>query len=91
MNSHRTITASASARATGERRLTRAERFAIIARERVSVAPLYKIGDRVRSESREGRVTDLHDGASGYLVTVVTYAGAVMVGEDHPSLEAVEA
>lgn len=82
MNSHRTAPA---------RNLTRAERFAALAAERAPIAPLYKIGDRVRFEAREGRVTDLHAGASGYLVTVATYAGAVMVGEDHPDLEAAEA
>lgn len=73
------------------RNLTRAERFAALAAERAPIAPLYKIGDRVIFEAREGRVTDLHAGASGYLVTVATYAGVFLVGEDHPDLEAVEA
>ena len=72
MNSHRPAPV---------RNLTRAERFAALAAERAPIAPLYKIGDRVRFESREGRVTDLHAGASGYLVTVATYAGTVMVGD----------
>lgn len=85
MSSHefpRTITARPAARQT------RAERFAALASERRSVAPRFKIGDRVTFQGRTGRVTDLHAGASGYLVTVVHYAGATMLGEDHPDLAA---
>lgn len=70
-------------------RLTRAERMAAYYAEQPRVAAArFKLGDSVIFERRTGRIIDTPRPG---IVIVKTYAGEHMVGESHPSLEAVEA
>lgn len=63
------------------RTLTRAERFAALAAERPAAAPAFKIGDVVTVDGREGRVEDFKRMSSGFVYTVATLGGSIMVGE----------